>query len=68
MCFCGYVVPCIFFTDSSLFASHILYRYATSLDHTEDGDTAVIHEFLETTTKGQCKELMVKMLDGNINY
>jgi len=44
------------------------FQYATSLDHTENGDTAVIEEFLEAAVKGQCEGLMVKTLDDNASY
>ena len=43
-------------------------RYATSMDHKEDGDTAVIEEFLDAAIKGQCEGLMVKTLDDNAAY
>jgi len=44
------------------------FRYATALDHTEDGETAVIEEFLDAAVKGQCEGLMVKTLDVNAVY
>lgn len=44
------------------------FQYATSLDHTENGDTAVLEEFLDAAVKGQCEGLMVKTLDDNANY
>ncbi|KAL3759541.1 hypothetical protein ACHAWU_000840 [Discostella pseudostelligera] len=44
------------------------FQYATSIDHTEDGDTAVIEEFLDAAVKGQCEGLMVKTLDVNAAY
>ncbi|KAL7531091.1 hypothetical protein ACHAXR_003838, partial [Thalassiosira sp. AJA248-18] len=44
------------------------FQYATSLDHTENGDTAVIEEFLDAAVKGQCEGLMVKTLDDNAAY
>jgi len=43
-------------------------RYATSLDHIEDGDTTMLEEFLDTAIKGQCEGLMVKTLDENASY
>ena len=59
----------LFITDCSC----ILYlpytcRYATSLDHDEDGDTTVLEEFLDAAVKGQCEGLMVKTLDVNAAY
>ena len=44
------------------------FQYATSLDHEEDGDTAVLEEFLDTSVKNQCEGLMVKTLDVNAAY
>eukprot|EP01082_Thalassiosira_pseudonana_P010882 g9575.t1 g9575 contig4:47945-51550(-) len=44
------------------------FQFATSLDHTEDGDTAVVEEFLDNAVKGQCEGLMVKTLDVNAAY
>jgi len=44
------------------------FQYATSLDHTENGDTALIEEFLDVAVKGQCEGLMVKTLDDNAGY
>eukprot|EP00578_Thalassiosira_sp_NH16_P002757 CAMPEP_0181131290 /NCGR_PEP_ID=MMETSP1071-20121207/30342_1 /TAXON_ID=35127 /ORGANISM="Thalassiosira sp., Strain NH16" /LENGTH=1048 /DNA_ID=CAMNT_0023217465 /DNA_START=142 /DNA_END=3288 /DNA_ORIENTATION=+ len=44
------------------------FQYATSLDHTEDGDTTIIEEFLDAAVKGQCEGLMVKTLDDNAAY
>jgi len=44
------------------------FQYATSMDHKEDGDTAVIEEFLDAAIKGQCEGLMVKTLDDNAAY
>ena len=46
----------------------LLARYATALDHTENGDTAIIEEFLDAAIKGQCEGLMVKTLDVNAVY
>ena len=43
-------------------------RYATLLDHDENGDTTVLEEFLDATVKGQCEGLMVKILDVNAAY
>ena len=56
-----------YFTDFA-FASFDLPRYATSIDCTENGDTAVIEGFLEAAVKGQCKRLKVKTLDDNVSY
>lgn len=44
------------------------FQFATALDHTENGDTAVIEEFLDNAVKGQCEGLMVKTLDVNAAY
>ncbi|KAK1746087.1 DNA ligase 1 [Skeletonema marinoi] len=44
------------------------FQFATALDHTENGDTALIEEFLENAVKGQCEGLMVKTLDVNAAY
>ena len=30
-------------------------RYATSLDHDENGNTTVLEEFLDAAVKGQCE-------------
>ena len=43
-------------------------RFATSLDHQENGDTTVLEEFLDAAVKGQCEGLMVKTLDENALY
>lgn len=48
--------------------NNLYARYATSMDHKEDGDTAVIEEFLDAAIKGQCEGLMVKTLDDNAAY
>ena len=69
MC-CWVYFSCLtwYFTDFA-FASHaVCYRYATSMDHTENRDTTVIEEFLEAAVKGQCEGLMVKTLDDNASY
>lgn len=34
----------------------------------ENGDTAILEEFLDTAVKGQCEGLMVKTLDENASY
>ena len=44
------------------------FQFATSLDHTEDGDTTILEEFLDKAVKGQCEGLMVKTLDVNAIY
>lgn len=44
------------------------FQFATALDHTEDGDTAILEEFLDTAVKSQCEGLMVKTLDENATY
>jgi len=44
------------------------FQFATALDHKEDGDTALLEEFLETAVKHQCEGLMVKTLDENASY
>lgn len=44
------------------------FQFAKSLDHTEDGDTTILEDFLEAAVKGQCEGLMVKTLDGNAAY
>mmetsp|Transcript_5766 Transcript_5766/g.11827 ORF Transcript_5766/g.11827 Transcript_5766/m.11827 type:complete len:1094 (+) Transcript_5766:357-3638(+) len=44
------------------------FQFATGLDHTENGDTTVIEEFLDNAVKGQCEGLMVKTLDVNAAY
>ena len=60
-------VPCVL-VPIIFFSSVHSCRYATSIDHTEDGDTAVIEEFLDAAVKGQCEGLMVKTLDENAAY
>ena len=44
------------------------FQFAVSLDHTEDGDTTMLEEFLETAVKNQCEGLMVKTLDKDACY
>jgi DNA ligase-1 len=44
------------------------FQFAVSLDHTENGDTTVLEEFLDRAVKGQCEGLMVKTLEQNANY
>ena len=44
------------------------FQFAKSLDHKENGDTAVLEEFLDLAVKGQCEGLMVKTLDENAIY
>jgi DNA ligase 1 len=44
------------------------FQFAKSLDHVENGDTAVLEEFLDLAVKGQCEGLMVKTLDENAMY
>lgn len=44
------------------------FQFAKSLDHEENGDTAIIEEFLESAVKGQCEGLMVKTLEVNAIY
>ena len=44
------------------------FQFATSLDHTEDGDTGLLEEFLDQAVKSQCEGLMVKTLDTNAQY
>ena len=43
-------------------------RYATSLDHDENGNTTVLEEFLDAAVKGQCEGIMAKTLDVNAAY
>jgi len=44
------------------------FQFATKIDHTEDGDTTLLEDFLSTAIKNQCEGLMVKTLDDNANY
>jgi DNA ligase-1 len=44
------------------------FQFATSLDHKEDGNTAILEEFLDTAVKSKCEGLMVKTLDVNAAY
>lgn len=44
------------------------FCFAVSLDHEEDGDTAILEEFLDQAVKGQCEGLMIKTLDVNAIY
>lgn len=44
------------------------FQFATFLDQEENGDTAVLEEFLECAVKGQCEGLMVKTLEVNAIY
>jgi DNA ligase 1 len=44
------------------------FQFAQYLDHTENGDTIVLEEFLENAVKAQCEGLMVKTLDINAIY
>lgn len=44
------------------------FQFATALDHTEDGDTMILEEFLDQAVKSQCEGLMVKTLDTNAIY
>lgn len=39
------------------------FQFAKSLDHTEDGDTTVLEQFLDAAVKGQCEGLMVKTME-----
>ena len=50
------------------FCAVTFFKYETSMDHTENGDTSDIEEFIEATVKGQCEGLMVKSLDDNTSY
>ena len=44
------------------------FQFATFVDHKEDGDTAILEEFLDTAVKGKCEGLMVKTLDVHAVY
>eukprot|EP00904_Undaria_pinnatifida_P000403 jgi/Undpi1/10363/HiC_scaffold_29.g12813.m1 len=44
------------------------FRFATFMDHKEDGDTGPIEEFLSEAVKGNCEGLMVKTLNDNSSY
>lgn len=44
------------------------FQFATSVDHKEDGDTAILEEFLDTAVKSKCEGLMVKTLDVHAVY
>jgi len=50
------------------------FRFAVALDHTEDGDTEMIEEFLDKAVKGQCegeqakKEASPHKTQNNINF
>ncbi|CBN75600.1 conserved unknown protein [Ectocarpus siliculosus] len=44
------------------------FRFATFMDHKEDGDTGPIEEFLSEAVKGNCEGLMVKTLTANSSY
>ena len=44
------------------------FQFATAMDHEENGDTAVIEEFLDAAIKGQCEGLMIKTVNVNANY
>ncbi|CAM9132058.1 unnamed protein product [Laminaria digitata] len=44
------------------------FRFATFMDHKEDGDTEPIEEFLSEAVKGNCEGLMVKTLNANSSY
>jgi DNA ligase-1 len=39
------------------------FQFARAVDHTEEGNTAVLEEFLETAMKSQCEGLMDTTLD-----
>jgi DNA ligase-1 len=44
------------------------FQFAQSVDHEENGDTAILEDFLEAAVKGQCEGLMVKTLEINAIY
>jgi len=44
------------------------FMFAVSMDHTEDGDTAPVEQFLEESVKAACEGLMVKTLVENSAY
>lgn len=62
------VIFVVVFWCTKILSSLYYCRYATSMDHKEDGDTAAIEEFLDAAVKGQCEGLMVKTLDENAAY
>ncbi|CAM9280977.1 unnamed protein product [Discosporangium mesarthrocarpum] len=44
------------------------FRFATYMDHKEDGNTEPIEEFLAEAVQGNCEGLMVKTLEVNATY
>ena len=56
---------CVYF---SCLTWHFYDVDTTSMDHTENDETAVIEELIEAVVKGQCEGLMVKTLDDNASY